>query len=95
MDMGQITPGDWRALSNLLDVALALPADERAAWLDQLDGEHQPLTPMLRVLFERGDLAEDLTEAGGFLDSPPHLAAVRLVLRGSLMRLLEMSKALK
>jgi len=60
---------DWRALSRLLDTALSLPAAERAAWLERLDGEHEPLKGLLRELLAR----EDLAESGGFLASLPKL----------------------
>jgi eukaryotic-like serine/threonine-protein kinase len=60
---------DWRALSRLLDTALSLPAAERAAWLERLDGEHEPLKGLLRELLARGDL----TGSGGFLASLPKL----------------------
>lgn len=60
---------DWRALSRLLDTALSLPAAERAAWLERLDGEQEPLKEILREVLARGDLAE----SGGFLASLPKL----------------------
>jgi eukaryotic-like serine/threonine-protein kinase len=60
---------DWRALSRLLDTALSLPAAERAAWLERLDGEHEPLKGLLQELLAR----EDLAESGGFLASLPKL----------------------
>ena len=63
---------DWRALSRLLDTALSLPADERAAWLQRLDGEQEPLKGLLKELLARGDLAEN----GGFLASLPKLDSI-------------------
>jgi len=63
---------DWRALSRLLDTALSLPAAERAAWLERLDGEHEPLKGLLKELLAREDLAEN----GGFLASLPKLDSI-------------------
>ena len=63
---------DWRALSRLLDAALSLPAAERAAWLEGLDGEQEPLKGLLQELLARGDLAE----SGGFLASLPKLDSI-------------------
>lgn len=60
---------DWRALSRLLDTALSLPAAERAAWLQRLDAEREPLKGLLEELLARGDLAG----SGGFLASLPKL----------------------
>jgi eukaryotic-like serine/threonine-protein kinase len=62
---------DWRELSRLLDAALALPPQERAAWLETLDGEQAPLRPLLRELLTRPDLAE----TGRFLDSLPRMGS--------------------
>jgi hypothetical protein len=70
-----LTLRDWHALSRLLDVALALPAVERDSWLEQLEGEDQPLKPLLLELFQRGDLSE----TGPFLRAPPQLARTRLL----------------
>jgi len=40
------------ALSQLLDQALALPAERRQAWLDGLPPEHQPQAERLRGMLE-------------------------------------------
>lgn len=45
-----ITPATWPLVSALLDEALALPAAERAAFIDSLSGEQAPLRDTLRAL---------------------------------------------
>ena len=39
-------------MSRLLDAALELPLEERAAWIEQLAPEHESLKPTLRKLLE-------------------------------------------
>ncbi len=51
MQLGQLR-ADWPALSALLDEALALPADERGAWLAALAGERPALHETLARLLE-------------------------------------------
>ena len=67
----------WPAISALLDEALALPAAERAHWLESLPGEQLELKDSLRLMLaqqariETGDLLETLpkmladVDAGG------------------------------
>lgn len=43
----------WTELNLLLDEALDLPVEERAAWLDALPAEHQHLQPRLKELLLR------------------------------------------
>lgn len=45
----------FAALRALLDTALDLPADTRAAWLDGLGAEHAALVPRLRALLANAD----------------------------------------
>jgi serine/threonine-protein kinase len=49
----QISPQTWPALSALLDEALALPVQERATWVESLQGEHAALKDTLRDLLSR------------------------------------------
>jgi serine/threonine-protein kinase len=63
---------DWAVLSRLLDTALSMPPDERVSWVEQLQGEHQSLKPVLRDLLAR----KDLLETGGFLATLPKLTGV-------------------
>jgi tRNA A-37 threonylcarbamoyl transferase component Bud32 len=61
-----IAPAEWALLRRLLDEALELPAEERAAWLDALPPEHAPLKPRLESLLAHADdEAEDGTANGG------------------------------
>ncbi|HJV72280.1 serine/threonine-protein kinase [Ideonella sp.] len=53
--MDRISPDNWPALSALLDEALELPAGERAAWLDALPPDAQPLRPTLELMLARAD----------------------------------------
>jgi serine/threonine-protein kinase len=65
-------PGANSRLSRLLDVALDLPPDARAAWIEALDSAHADLQPRLRALLAR---AADV-ESRNFLGSlPPFDAA--------------------
>src|SRR5262249_57751539 len=51
-----IAAHDWSALNRLLDTALALPVEQRSAWIETLDGEHAGMKALLRQLLERSDL---------------------------------------
>lgn len=64
----------WSALSGLLDHALALPAGERAAWLDGLSGEQASHREALRTLLAQ----QALVETGDFLSALPVLDAPAL-----------------
>jgi tetratricopeptide (TPR) repeat protein len=55
----------WRAVDALLDVALDLPAHERARWVDALGGEHAGLRARMRELLA---LHAEI-ETGTFLDT--------------------------
>ena len=50
--MGKISAKDWREVFELLDTALDMPVESRAAWLDTLDREPQ-VTGRLRELLAR------------------------------------------
>lgn len=54
---------DWRRLSPLLDEALDLPPEARAAWLDALAADEPALAAPLRQLLDENDVAR----ARGFL----------------------------
>lgn len=43
----RLAPAEWAQLRALLDEALALPAGERAAWLERLGARHAALGPRL------------------------------------------------
>lgn len=45
-----LAPDEWAALRGLLDAALELPADARAAWVDALGAPHAAFKPRLRAL---------------------------------------------
>ncbi len=62
-----IAAHDWLALSELLDTVLAMPMEERAAWIEGLGGDRAALKTVLRELLER----KDLLETGGFLATLP------------------------
>jgi serine/threonine-protein kinase len=53
-----LTEASWQVFSRLLDEALELPADQRLAWLDRLDAEHEGLKPVLRTVIERSARTE-------------------------------------
>jgi eukaryotic-like serine/threonine-protein kinase len=60
--MAAITPPDAERLKRvnaLLEVALALPQDERAAWLKTLPPEHRPFVPMLTAMLSRASVETD------------------------------------
>ena len=48
-----LTRESWQHVSRLLDEALELPADRRAAWLHALPSEHASIRPALQALLER------------------------------------------
>jgi hypothetical protein len=64
---------DWQLLSRLLDEALALPAQERQAWLAALAPEAEHLRPQLRDLLE----VQEAVETGTFLEALPVLPGLR------------------
>jgi serine/threonine-protein kinase len=45
-----VTPAIWEAVSTLLDEALDLDAEARAAWIEQIDATRPELAPLLRRL---------------------------------------------
>jgi len=51
-------PANWQRLSELLDAALELAADERAAWLAQLVGEEPALAAELQSLLADHDASD-------------------------------------
>lgn len=61
-----IDPADWQALSALLDEALELPPEQRAAWLDTRRRSHPELAARLEQLLR----AEAQADADGFLTRP-------------------------
>ena len=61
----------WAVINRLLDEALGLEPSRRAAWLERLPAEHQPLKATLRDLLARQAGIE--TEA--FLDTLPRMSA--------------------
>ena len=65
----RFTDEQWRALSRLLDQALALPAAERLAWLATLPPEVEKLSTTLRDLLAR----QAAGETSGFLKTLPRL----------------------
>ena len=65
----RFTDEQWRALSRLLDEALALPAAERQAWLETLPPEVEGLGATLRDLLRR----QAAGETSGFLKTLPKL----------------------
>jgi serine/threonine-protein kinase len=66
-----IDPADWLVLSRLLDIALELPLDQRAQWLDNLGPEYAAVKDRLREILSRAWQPEALIGTlGGFsLDS--------------------------
>jgi len=48
-----VTGPDWSALNRLLDSALQLPPDERASWVESLQGDDARLRPMLLELLSK------------------------------------------
>ena len=65
--MSTLTPEQWQSLSPYLDQALAMTADERAAWLASLGEQNPALAAQLAVLLdEHRVLAQE-----GFLERGP------------------------
>jgi len=66
----------WQVISSLLDEALALPPERRAAWLDTLHLEDETLDTLLRELLDRPGGAEtaDLIGTLPALDRLPDVA---------------------
>lgn len=60
-------PTQWPLLSRLLDEVLALPPEERDAWLKSLRGDSAALRPKLEKLLGH----ESEAVARGFLETPP------------------------
>ena len=60
----------WAVINRLLDEALALEPSERAAWLDRLAPEHQPLKATLRDLLDE----HAGIETRAFLDTLPKMS---------------------
>jgi eukaryotic-like serine/threonine-protein kinase len=50
--MSTLSPDQWQALSPYLDQALAMPEDERAAWLSSLGEQNPTLAAHLRALLD-------------------------------------------
>jgi serine/threonine-protein kinase len=65
-----LNPADIAVVSQLLDQALALPSDERQAWLDALPAEHHRHRDTLRDMLAQ----EDELDADPRLDVMPKLA---------------------
>ena len=61
-------PDRLRRLNALLEVALALPEAERAAWLHALPPEHQPFAAVLGAMLARASVETDT-----FLRDPVHV----------------------
>jgi serine/threonine-protein kinase len=67
--MSALSPERWRAVSPYFDRALELPADERPAWLAQLQGENPALAADLATLLEE----HATLSRRGFLEDGPRL----------------------
>lgn len=67
-----IRPEDWPELARLLDVALELPPDTRATWVEELDPRYEALKPELRRLLA----ASGAVETREFLADLPRLGPV-------------------
>jgi eukaryotic-like serine/threonine-protein kinase len=63
----QLGGDEWRELSRLLDEALDMPPELRAAWLDAQRAAHPQIAADLEALLKR----EEAMDAAGFLD-PTH-----------------------
>lgn len=78
-DHFDLSPAQWQTLRGLLDEAMALEGDERARWLDGLQGERAAFRSRLAALLEhaRGSSAQALletlpkVETGQFAPAPP------------------------
>ena len=66
-DKPRLDPETWKRVSRLLDEALELPAEARAAWLDGLD----PADAVHRRVLEDLLRADARAEAANFLGTPP------------------------
>ena len=60
--MPTLNPDRWRDVSPYLDEALALPEEERAAWLASLRGQDPAMADLLHALLEE----HSAPGAGGF-----------------------------
>ncbi len=79
--MPTLNPDRWRDVSPYLDQALALPEEERAAWLASLRGQHPAMADLLHTLLEEHSALaqEGFLEHSPFpLPSPPALAGQRI-----------------
>ena len=56
----RIPPGLWPQVSALFDEAVALPAEQRAAWLQDLEHSHADALPHLRRMLAAHDTADTL-----------------------------------
>jgi eukaryotic-like serine/threonine-protein kinase len=75
--MSTLNPDQWQALSPYLDQALAVPEDERAAWLSSLGEQNPALVAQLRALLDEHRVLaqEGFLENGRFgLPNTPGLA---------------------
>jgi eukaryotic-like serine/threonine-protein kinase len=70
-DKPRLDPETWKRVSRLLDEALELPAEARAAWLDGLD----PADAAHRLVLEELLRADARAEAANFLGTPPTVEA--------------------
>jgi serine/threonine protein kinase len=71
-----IDANDWPVLSRLLDAALLLPLERRAAWIDGLEGEDVRLKVVLRELLAKdGEGLPPIPPLGGSLASPAERVA--------------------
>ena len=61
---------DWQEIFALLDTALDLDSDQRAAWLEALPAEHARLSPMLSTLLQ----AHASMDIGDFMRAPATFA---------------------
>ena len=75
-----LTAASWKVFSELLDRGLELPVEQRAAWVDGLDAEHDTLKPALRAVLERSGGAE----IAQWLDTLPHTAGAAFTEDGDL-----------
>lgn len=72
IDVSVVEVDRYRDLNGLLDDALALPDDERGAWLSKLSQRQLPLEPLLRSM-----LARAAVDTGSFMQSSAALSALR------------------
>ncbi|MGE3885145.1 MAG: protein kinase [Vicinamibacterales bacterium] len=73
-----ISPEAWQSISRLLDEALDLPPERRAAWLDALRTKDAAMATAVAAWLE--DL--DAIEAGAFMEDGPGAAPARSALVG-------------